>query len=83
MAEKKTVEIEKHEMVRFGELEQDIVNLKEAYFDLAIQMEQAKDKVRQLTVQKIQHIEKIKTKYKLVSQNLRLDYEKNLVIEEE
>jgi hypothetical protein len=82
MAEKKTVEIEKHEMIRFGELENDIVLLKERFFDLSIKMDQAKDKIRQLTIQKIQHIEKMKEKYKLESQDLRLDYEKNHIIEE-
>lgn len=82
MSEKKTVEIEKHEMVQFVELEAEILALKEKYFEYAMQMQNTQDKVRNLLVQKIQHIQKIKAKYGLTADNLRLDDANNRIIEE-
>ena len=82
MSEKKTVEIEKHEMMQFIELESEILALKEKYFEAVMQADNIKDKVRGAIMQKIQHIQKMKTKYGLKSENLRLDDEKNLIIEE-
>lgn len=82
MAEKKSVKIEKHELQQFIEIESDILTEKERYFDFAMQLQNSQDKVRQMIVQKIQYIEKMKNKYGLKSTNLRLD-DKNETITEE
>lgn len=67
--------IEKHEMQQFFELENEIALLKEKYFELHVNAENAMDKVRQLTSQKIQYIQKIRDKYKIEGKNFQLDFE--------
>jgi len=73
------VQIQKHEMEQFMELENEIAIHKEKYFDMAMSLDNTKEKVRQLTIQKIQYIEKIKQKYKIEGKNFHLDFENNTI----